>query len=386
MKNKLHLNKLAIGLMSGTSLDGLDIALVELEIAHKKLLDIKLLKFETYSFDTELKQEIFLATLDKACTRQICNLNFKFSYFCASKINEFLSKNNYLNKDIDFIASHGQTIYHLVNDLKDNEIRSTFQIGDGNIIANLTSINTVSDFRPSDIAMGGYGAPLICLYDLFLAKKFKKNFLFQNIGGIANVTVIVNKDDNIISFDNGPGNMMINYLSNKFFNQEYDDEGKMASLGIIDLNLLNFILEDDYYALPPPKTTGREKYNSDYVDNLIKYFPSINKHDFIRTITFLTAKTIVDSYKNFIDNNHSYDLVISGGGIHNKLLINDIKKLLPSNIVISDLDSNLFNADAKEAMGFVLLGYSTLNKLPSNILSATGAKQKAILGKICYVK
>lgn len=378
--------ELAIGLMSGTSLDGLDVALVELTIINEQLEDIHLLQFETFTFSKGMQKELLALALNQANVRNVCNMNFKFAQFCAKTVNDFLLKNKIKNKNIKFIASHGQTIFHLVNDLKVNETKSTLQIGDGNVIANLTNIDTVSDFRTADLSVGGQGAPLVCFYDLFLAKKYQTNFIFQNIGGIANATITDWKNNHLIAFDNGPGNMMINYLSNHFFKKKFDNNGSLAKKGNINEPLLKDLLQDKYYQKLPPKSTGREKYSEQYIARFLLKYQNLSPHDILRTFTFLTAKTIVDSYVAFANTKSNYKLVITGGGYHNKLLISDILALLPDNIKIIELNQYQINADAKEAVAFAMLGYCAFNKIPANLLEATGAYKKVVLGKIAYAR
>lgn len=373
---------LAIGLMSGTSVDGLDIALVDIKGCRKQT-KVKLVHFETTDFEKELKEKIFVSFKEKVSSRFLCSLNFEIGKFFGDSVNNFLKKYNILNSDISFIASHGQTIYHLV-DPNEKEMCSTLQLGDISVIANITNIDVVGDFRTADMSVGGFGAPLVSYPDYLLFSNKDKIRLLQNIGGISNVSVIENDNENVIAFDNGPGNVLIDFAIKKFYGLKYDNNGENAFNGKVNQELIDYLLMDDYYNLLPPKTTGREKYSRDFFEAIISKFNHLSKNDILTSLTYFTAYVIADSYKKFIiKNDKQYEVFLSGGGAKNKFILESLQKLLP-NIKVSTVEELGWNVDAKEAIEFAILGHETLHRNPGNLTSVTNAKRKVILGKVAY--
>ncbi len=370
---------LAIGLMSGTSLDGVDACLVEIKKSKFKLLD-----FITYPYTDSLKKKIMRnLSNETAKLAEISSLNFELAYEFVKAIDALLKKSGYIYKDISFVASHGQTIWHDPDGIKcEDAYPNTLQIGSASVINQLTGIMVVSNFRCKDIAAGGQGAPLVPFSEYYLYKKKNQNLVFQNIGGISNLTYIKKNAsmDDVISFDNGVGNIMIDYFTNKYFNIPYDKDGAIALDGKIIDEVLDYLKKDEYIYLPYPKSTGREKYSKEFMEEMAKNlnFEQYDKKNIITTITEFTAFSIAYSYLHFIKD---IDLaIISGGGSHNKYLMKRIAEI--SKVKIISGDDYGINSDAKEALAFTVLGYMTLNKKPSNIKSATGAKENVILGDI----
>ncbi|QGZ97517.1 anhydro-N-acetylmuramic acid kinase [Mycoplasma sp. NEAQ87857] len=374
----------ALGLMSGTSCDGLDVAYCEIHPSSSNI-KTKLLAFKTYSYPKELKDKILKSFNSLIYARDLCSLNFELAIFYANQVNQFIKEFD-LNKDqISFIASHGQTIYHLI-DPKDSETKSTLQLGDISVLSQLTQLNVIGDFRPSDIANNGQGAPLVPCPEWLLFHQTNKVLLFQNIGGISNVSVINNDPQSCFAFDNGPGNVLIDLAVKHFFNLDYDANGDIAVLGKINHSMILYLLNDNYYDLIPPKSTGREKYSINFFNQLLTLFPNVDKYDFVASVTYFTALVIANSYKQFIiQPDTKYQVYLSGGGASNSTLVNHLKKLLNPIKVYSSSKLNI-NPDAKEAIAFAILGYLTFNHLPGNLPSATGADKPCILGKIAYYK
>lgn len=375
---------LAIGLMCGTSVDALDIALVDIK-GYGKSTKVKLIKFEMIKIPNKLREKIFASFTDSIDSRFLCSLNFEIAIFYSNEINKFLKKHNFKNEDISFISSHGQTIYHLI-DPKKNEVKSTLQLGDICVIANRTKIKTIGDFRTADISVDGEGAPLVSYPDYLLFSKKNKIILLQNIGGMSNVSVIKENVEDIIAFDNGPGNVMIDYIVKKLFNKNFDKDGQIASKGKVNQELLNFLENDDYYKIKPPKSTGREKYSEEYIEKILLVFKHLSKNDILTTITYFTAYIISKSYKDFIfkNNNKNCEIYISGGGARNQFLVNSLKKLLKEYKVFT-MEEIGWNSDAKEAIEFVILGNEALRGRTNNLPNVTGASRKVILGKIANV-
>ena len=369
-----------IGTMSGTSVDGLDIAVLSIEDNN----EFKLISFDEFSYKDDFKNRIIKAITSKSNTKEICQLNFEIAEFYAEKINIVLKKLKLNPKDITAIGSHGQTVYHLPRP-GEGEVKSTFQIGDGSVIAQLTGIDTVSDFRPADVGAGVEGAPLVPFgeYLMFNNKEPNTKRIWQNIGGISNSTLLEDKFEDIISFDNGPGNLIINYLVKKFFDKDYDDGGKIASKGKINYSVLNDLLKDEYFVESLPKTTGREIYGEEFSEKLIKKYENINNVDLLRTVTYLTAKTIADSYNKYlIKDNSNYEAIVSGGGSYNNLLMNDLKNEFANNdkVQIKTAEDIGVNSSAKEAILFALFAKRTMNKEHSIIQKG----KKVILGKVSF--
>ena len=366
-------------MMSGTSLDSIDACLLKI------FDDLSFEIIESYSLEypTETRKKLLQIANNNGNIQDVCFLNFVVGELFAKAANNLLKKSKKEAKDIDFISSHGQTIFHIPSELELGGIKtkSTLQIGDISVISYKTGITTVGDFRTKDIAAGGQGAPLVPFADKILFGT-DKNRLIQNIGGISNVTVL-SKECDIFAFDNGAGNMLIDYFTQKFFNLPYDKNGEIASTGKIDDVWLNSLLEEPYYSITPPKTTGRELFNSNYAENILKNAPT-KREDIIATITALTAKTITDSYKKFILPKTSIDeIVLGGGGAYNKTLISYMKHFMPELIIKTHEDFGIPNK-LKEAIAFAYLGYYTINKQTNNVPSCTGALSDVIMGNISY--
>ncbi|MBW0594370.1 anhydro-N-acetylmuramic acid kinase [Mycoplasmopsis anatis] len=374
MKNKIQ----AIGLMCGTSVDALDIAHVE--ISDGKKIKMNLLNFKMVPIPSELKNKIMKSFEQNITSRFLCSLNFEIANFYANEVNKFIKENKLNKEEIKFISSHGQTIYHLI-DPNDTEAQSTLQLGDISVIAKKTKITTIGDFRPADIAVGGQGAPLVPKLDQILYKDKNKIRLFQNIGGMSNVSVI---GDHPLAFDNGPGNVLIDKCMKYFYNQDYDKDAKIALSGKVNKEILEFLKNDPYYEQKPPKSTGREKYSDIYFKQIIDKFNYVSPKDIISTITFFTAYIIADSYNKFIiKDDKKYEVYVCGGGANNPFIVKTLQKLLKP-IKVYDFGKLGITSDSKEAAQFALLGYLTYTKQSGNLTSSTGAFEEVILGKIAY--
>lgn len=363
---------IAIGIMSGTSLDGVDVAIID--ILSKEDISFKLIGFLMVPYLEETKEKVMeCSLLDKSNVQKICSLNVELSYIYVDAIKKALDKYNVSIDDVSFIAMHGQTIWHNPNNM-DGYYSSTLQIGDPSIVAYAFNKTVISNFRTMDMAAKGSGAPLMPYAHYLMFKNQHKNIAIQNIGGIGNVTYI--KGDNIIAFDTGPGNMLIDGAMQKLYNLPYDDEGTVALKGRIINEVLDKLLDDEYLKKAYPKSTGREKYNNEFLNSIIsecKKYTS-NNEDIITTITAYTAETIIDQYKRFLDGIEK--VVISGGGANNKFIL----KYLVEHLDIEVEKSNI--NDEMEAIGFAMLGYATMNNIPSNVKSVTGAVDSVILGNI----
>ena len=381
-------SKKVIALMSGTSCDSIDAGLCEVNPD----MSVKLLQGINHPYPEHIRAKIFSTFRGDISVKELCQLNFAVGKCFADAANILIGE---FGKP-DFISSHGQTIYHYPFDetLDNISLKSTLQIGESAVIAKETECTVISNFRESDIAYGGQGAPLVCFAD---DKWFRgrgkysdkigqdnyrnQGFAIQNIGGISNVTVVSN-DCDTFGFDTGCGNIMIDYCMQKFFGQKYDKDGITAAEGNICESWLDCLLQDEYYFLEPPKTTGREYFSSKYIENILKTAP-IEPKDIIATLTALTAKTIAQAYERFVYTSAHIDtVVIGGGGAYNKTLMKFLKQYLPKRIELKTHEDFGISNNFKEIMAFALLGYCTYYGIPNNLPCCTGASKRVVLGKI----
>ena len=367
----------AIGIMSGTSLDGIDICLVNIHQI-KKDYTYEIEQFKSYKYRLSLINKIKEASKnDTSTVQKICSLNYEVAYAYVEAIQQFINDTSCNMVEVDFIAMHGQTIWHNPNHM-DGYFSSTLQIGEPAVIAYAFNKKVISNFRTMDMAAGGSGAPLIPFVNYQLYKNQNKNIAFQNIGGIGNVCYLKKNSspDDVIAFDTGRGNMLIDCAMQKLYHLDYDAFGNIAKKGKMITEVLDEMLEDSYLYMPYPKSTGREKYNDQYLDDLIskikKYTPK--NEDVIATITAYTAYTIIKEYQLFLPDID--EIILSGGGAHNKFLVDLLRQNLTAKIIISD------QIDAYEAFGFAILGHMTILNQASNLPSVTGAKKAVILGNI----
>ncbi|EJS70127.1 anhydro-N-acetylmuramic acid kinase AnmK [Bacillus cereus] len=375
-----------VGLMSGTSLDGIDAALVRVN-NYGVRTEIDMIEFITYPFPKDVEEEIIQSlSVDTSNVQLICSLNFKLGKLFADAVKEVCKKARLPLEQLDLIGSHGQTIYHQPTQEK-NWVPSTLQIGEPSVIAYETNTTVISNFRTMDIAAGGQGAPLVPYTEYILYRSKAKGRLLQNIGGIGNVTVLPKQAslNELYAFDTGPGNMIIDEICRQLFNVEYDKGGNLAKQGKINEQLLSYCINHPYIMSPPPKTTGRELFGKQYVDILLSKFDSLSNHDIVATITMFTAKSIVDNYCKFIFPQVKIDeVIIGGGGSYNKTLLNMIQSLLGESIQVYTQEELGYSSEAKEAVAFALLANETYHGNASNVPNATGAKNAVILGNISF--
>jgi anhydro-N-acetylmuramic acid kinase len=380
---------LALGLMSGTSADGIDVALVRFAPGGEARIE----NFATLPFSRDVRAAVLrVAEGHKLSPGDLSQLNFRLGQVFAGALLAACQKFHVSPRRIDLIGSHGQTVYHqgAPSRLLGERVASTLQIGEPAVIAALTGITTVGDFRPADMAVGGQGAPLVPWMDYRLYRHPRLGRAALNIGGIANVTVIPPgaKPSDVFAFDTGPGNMVIDGLVRHFTRgrQAYDRDAQIASRGRLLPGLLDDLLADPYLRLPPPKTAGREQYGEPYLRKLLAWGRRHRAQpaDIVRTATVLTALSIVDAFHRWITPRARVtQLIVAGGGVRNPLLCAQIAAALPD-IEMIPSDELGVPSDAKEAFAFALLAYETIHRRPANLPSATGAKRPAILGKVCY--
>jgi anhydro-N-acetylmuramic acid kinase len=383
---------LVLGMMSGTSADGIDVALARISGAPPKLHGT-LLGHTSVKFSPALRKEILRVAEQHPITAgALSQLNFRLGEVFADAAIAAGRKFRVSPRRVSLIGSHGQTIFHQGRTAAylGAPTASTLQIGEPSVIAAHTGITTVGDFRPADIAMGGQGAPLVPYADYLLYRHARIGRVSLNLGGIANITVLPRaaKPRQVFAFDTGPANMLIDALVSHFTHgrQRYDKNAALAAQGRGLPELLNDLLHDPYLKLAPPKSTGREYYGHAYLKNLFvlgrRYRAKPN--DLIRAATIFTALSVVDALNRFVlPKTDIRQLIVSGGGAHNPLILAQLSAVLPG---IEILPSSRLGIpeDAKEAYAFALLAYETFHQRPANLPSATGARGPAILGKISY--
>ncbi|MGH4051420.1 MAG: anhydro-N-acetylmuramic acid kinase AnmK [Clostridium sp.] len=380
------MEKYAVGLMSGTSLDGIDAALVKIH-GFGEQIKVELVEFINEEIPEEIKEEIKECfSIDKSNVELICSLNFKLGYLFAKATKTVCNKANFPMEKLDFIGSHGQTAFHIPK-AYGMYAKSTLQIGEPAVIAYETGVTVVSNFRTMDMAAGGEGAPLVP-YTEYLLYKSENNRALQNIGGIGNVTVLPGncKLEDLHAFDTGPGNMIIDEVTKRLKGLNYDKGGTFASEGVINSNLLNELMDIPYIKQEPPKTTGRELFGNQFVEQLLRNWKSLKAEDIIATVTAFTAKSIAYNYRQFVFPRCKIDeIVLGGGGSYNNTLVKMITDYLPECKVLIQEELG-YSSDAKEAIAFAVLANETLNDNCGNVIGATGARERVLLGNITYGK
>ncbi|MDZ7659605.1 anhydro-N-acetylmuramic acid kinase [Fodinibius sp.] len=376
-----------IGLMSGTSLDGLDIALCQIK-GSGKTTEIELENFETISYDHNFKNRLkTITSVPRASLQEITVLHSFLGNYHGELILKALDKWGVDHSEIDCIASHGQTIYHAPKRQhhQPNMPNATFQIGDADHISHKTGIITVSDFRQKHTAAGGEGAPMAGFVDQMLFTHDHKERILLNIGGIANITYLPPRtsDKKAITTDTGPGNTLIDKAAKKYFDQDFDKDGRIAKRGSVHAAALEALKLDPYFQKPLPKTTGPEKFNLDLVDIRLSEsgIQNLSSNDLVATLTRLTAETIAKTIKNISDDVINTSLYVSGGGFHNPVLMQWLRDLLPD-FAVSSFAKIGFNPDAKEAVIFAILANEML--AGEGFLMNTDSNEKVNFGKISF--
>ena len=386
--------KYIIGLMSGTSVDGIDAAIVEIR-GHGLETAVDLIAFETFPFPPGVPQRILaLCHPDTGRVDDICEMNFYIGHLFAEAVKHILQKSGMSASDISLIGSHGQTIHHLPKDASTNRnisrYPSTLQIGEPAVIAHETGIPTIADFRVADMAAGGQGAPLIAYPDYLLFRDSVKKVGLLNIGGIANLTVLPANCslDTVSASDTGPGNMCIDAVVREITEgaERYDTAGTRAAQGTSHQPLIEEWLKHPFFQLRPPKTTGREMFGNSFA---MECLTACRKHgladnDCIATLTELTVQTITLYIERFVTEGNPIDvLYVSGGGVHNQTIMRRLGEVLVDTAV-EPVDNSGISADAKEAIAFAILANESLHGQGGNLPSATGASVQKILGKFVH--
>jgi len=399
--------RLAVGLISGTSMDGIDAALVRLS-GPADQPRVRLLKFVTVPYPDEVREWLMcLAVGDPITAAGVSQLNFLLGELFANAALRACLAAKVLPRRVSVVGSHGQTIYHqggseFVTLLGQSAGPNTLQVAEPAVIAERTGAPVVADFRTADMAAGGQGAPLVPMVDYLLLRDARKGTVALNIGGIANVTVIPAKAraHDVTGFDTGPGNMVSDALMRHFTGdrEHYDAGGRVAARGKVNEPMLANMLCHPFFSQSPPKSAGREQFGRDFVAGYFLPHPSVpspageggkgrgrtRSEDMLRTSLELTARTVADALVRFVFPDTKIDrMIVSGGGAHNRTLLKRLAELLPQ-VTVEISDRYGLPVDAKEAIAFAILADRTLHGLPGNLPRVTGARRAVVLGKIAH--
>lgn len=394
------------GVMSGTSADGINVALVKITGgagtspasrpsrktrtgSAARPSRFNLLAHEEYPFPARVRRTILsLMNSDSARVADLARLNFLLGELYADAVFKTARKHQ---AGLDLVGCHGQTLFHqgTAASFLGRRLAVTWQTGEGAVIAARLRVPVVSDFRPADMAAGGNGAPLVPYLDYVLYRNPRIGRIAQNIGGIANLTAIpaAAAPEQVIAFDTGPGNMVIDAVMQKLFGRPYDRDGRVAASGHVLDDIVTRLLHAPLFRQRPPRTAGREEFGREYVSRFLRLCRRKNRHDIVATATGLTARSIADAISRFLHPRRDRygQMIVSGGGAKNPTLMAMLRnELAPLKIDLRSSDEFGVPTEAKEALAFAVLAYETWNRRPSNVPSATGAKRSAILGKISY--
>ena len=372
--------------MSGTSMDGIDTALVRIS---ENGLDTKveLLDFMTYPYSNRLRFE--LEEISGSPVGKVSDLDFAVGEAFSDAAISIIERSGLRPEQVDLVGSHGQTVFHNPPS-NSSEFSSTLQIGQADIIAERTGITTVSDFRPRDIASNGEGAPLVPYVDYILFRKPDNVIIAQNIGGIANCTIVTPDISDVTAFDSGPGNILLDGVMKIFSlgKHSYDHNGENAKNGNVDYKLLYNLLNNDYFKESPPKTTGREMFGKSESEKLFKLVEnnSMELQDLLATLVQFTVDTVYNAYEDYIFTKWKIDeIILSGGGAFNPIMVEKLtQKVKPIKLTLSD-EYNI-PADSKEAVSFAVLANETIFGNCANLPNVTGARSRSPIGKISIGK
>jgi anhydro-N-acetylmuramic acid kinase len=404
------MSMIVAGVMSGTSADGINVALVRFASEHpghakstssrkNHRTNFELLDHEEYPFPVLVRRAILgMMNAELARVADLARLNFLLGELYAEAVAKIARQHRV---KLNLVGCHGQTLYHQGTPRRflGRKLAVTWQTGEPAVIASKLGVPVVSDFRPADMAAGGKGAPLVPFLDHLLYRDASVSRIAQNIGGIANLTAIPAGASlgKISAFDTGPGNMVIDAVMEELLGKRYDRNGKVAASGRILDHVITQLLRAPFFRHKPPRTAGREEFGREYVGRFLLHCRGSSKPDIVATATALTARSIANAVKQFVAPKftspttavrrqpHDHQMIVSGGGAKNSTLMTMLQDAVaPLSISLHFSDEFGIPAEAKEAVAFALLAHETWHRRPSNVPSATGAKRPAILGKISY--
>ncbi|RMH68597.1 MAG: anhydro-N-acetylmuramic acid kinase [Bacteroidetes bacterium] len=380
-------SRLVAGLMSGTSLDGVDAVVARLT-GSGPAIRIEPLAFVSIPYPPALRALLLRNSApETSSVLDLSQLNVRLAHVYAGAVRRVVAEAGLTVEALDLVGSHGQTVHHVPDpaDCAGQAVTSTLQIGDPSVLANLLGVPVVGDFRLADMALGGQGAPLVPYFDYVCFADARETRGLLNVGGIANITVLPAGagPEAVFAFDTGPGNMVIDALAQRLLGRPYDAAGAVAAQGTIDNAVLADLLSDPFFAQPPPRSTGRERFGAAFVDRLLGRMTGRPAADVLATATMLTAAAVYQAYARFIRPAHALDaLIVSGGGVHNAFLLQKLADSFAP-IPVRPTSADGVDPDAKEALCFAVLAHETMNRVPTSLPRVTGARRPALLGKIC---
>jgi anhydro-N-acetylmuramic acid kinase len=380
------------GVMSGTSADGINVALVRIIPSSREragMPSLQCLAHAEHPYPKQVRRAVLAAmNSHKTSVADLARLNFLLAELYADAV---LATQRRFRLKAELVGCHGQTLYHQGEraSFLGRKLAVTWQTGEGTVVAARVGVPVVSDFRPADMAVGGKGAPLVPFLDFRLYRDPRVGRIVQNIGGIANLTAIPAgaAANRVMAFDTGPGNMVIDGVTQRLFGRQYDRDGRISGSGAVLDRVISDIMRGPFFRRKPPKTAGREEFGREFTAEFIKRCGRVDKRDIVATATALTAKSIADALRRFVlrPTGRYRDFIVSGGGACNPTLMAMLaNELRPLGLQIRSSDEFGLPSEAKEAAAFALLAFQTWNQQPSNLPSATGAKRLAILGKLSY--
>jgi anhydro-N-acetylmuramic acid kinase len=399
------------GVMSGTSADGINVALVRIGEGNESSsrdasgvtsgigrqecpphTGFEFLGHAEYPYAKRVREAVLAAmNAPRASVADLARINFLLGELYADSV---LAAQKKFQLKIDLVGCHGQTLYHQGEPTRflGRQIAATWQTGEAAVIAQRVGAPVVSDFRPADMAAGGKGAPLVPYLDYLIFRHASLGRIVQNIGGIANFTAIPAgaRANDVVAFDTGPGNMVIDAVTEKLFGMRFDRGGRIAASGEVLEDVLDKVMRHKFFCAKPPKTTGREEFGREFVQEFLRSCGRKRKQDVVATATALTARTLADAVKRFVlrrfsARGESWEILLCGGGAKNKTLVRMLRRELePAGVSVRFSDEFGVPSEAKEAVAFAILAYETWRRRPSNVPSATGARRPAVLGKISY--
>ena len=383
------------GIMSGTSADGIDVAITRItpNLIGPPAPDLKLLAHAGFPFPPALRRAVLAAmNAESIATAELARLNWRLGQAYSEALSRTLERNPC---HLDLIGCHGQTIYHQATPARylGRDAACTWQIGEVAMLAQQSGVPVVSNFRPADMVVGGQGAPLVPLLDYVLFRHATRGRVLQNLGGVGNLTALPANTGplQVVAFDTGPGNMVIDQLMQQLFGKPFDRGGRTSARGVMIKPVVDALLREPFFQLRPPKSAGREQFGGGYAARFLEACRSAggSPEDTIATATALTARSVGLAYSSFLFKSMHptpVDFVVSGGGARNQTLMQMLREQLePQGCTVQASDDLGLPAEAKEAAAFALLAYETWHRRPGNIPSATGAARPAILGQITYV-
>lgn len=383
-------SRLVVGAMSGTSADGIDVAVVELR-GHGRGIRWRLISKGTVPYPTDVRRRI-LHVSERGSVRDVCLLNYVVGELFSKAIVDVLESNGIGASEIDAVGSHGQTVYHMPEYVRIGGVltRCSLQLGNLSVIAENTGLITVGDFRSRDIAAGGHGAPIIAYVDWALLTSSTVGRLIQNVGGIANVTVLPPDAgiSEVYAFDTGPGNMVIDEVMRMLYGADFDVDGTTAMGGNLSTDLLKELMKHWFIRAPPPKTAGRREFGRRFAERVVKkgLRMGLSKEDIVATVSMFTVKSIVYNYDRFAlrggDGRFS-EVILGGGGVRNRFIVRELEReFRKRSLKILTHDEVGIDSKFKESLGMAVLAHEALSGVPNNVPKATGARRSVVMGLI----